>query len=334
MRRDTANNPQRSWVVSGRLQSVSIQVSGDNPEIRTYVEEFLMPLAGMDGHAPLDVLEFHLNLYDGEPDRAMPSGSKALIQFSNVSCFKEGTSFSFHTKDGSFLKVDVEAGRTWGLLSKELLGAPRYVFTDLLMAPLMEMLKHRGFFGLHAAALVRDGAGYLLPGGAGSGKTTVALSLLKEGFRYLADDKVLLRNRGNGIEALAFTRRFNVDPDIGQHFSELSFLEDLQPLPGSIKRPLDISSVYTNTFVPSCRPTVLIHLQRTPLERSRIHQLSTQESFSRLIQQTIPSMQKDITKKQLKLFADLAQGTESFLLDFGMDLYGAPNRLVDLLPPS
>jgi hypothetical protein len=45
-------------------------------------------------------------------------------------------------------------------------------------------------------------------------------------------------------------------------------------------------------------------------------------------------MQKDITKKQLKLFADLAQGTESFLLDFGMDLYGAPNRLVDLLPPS
>ena len=293
-----------------------------------------MPLVGRDGDPRPEVLEFSLTLRDGELGQQTPSGSKALIQFANVSCFQEGPLLCFQTEDGSCLTADVEAGRAWGNVTERLLEAPRYVFTDLLMAPLMEMLKHRGFFGLHAAALVRDGAGYLLPGGAGSGKTTVALSLLKEGFRYLADDKVLLRNHGNGIEALAFTRRFNIDPGIGHHYSELSFLEDLEPLPGSIKRPLDISSVYTNTFVPSCRPTVLIHLQRRLAGKSRILRLSPQESFTRLIQQTIPSMQKDITEKQLKLFADLAQGTESFLLDFGRDLYGEPGRLVEMLPPS
>ena len=332
MRRDTAYNPQRSWVVSGRLQSVSIQVSGDNPEIQTYVEEFLMPLARMDGHAPLDVLEFHLSLDGAEPDRSMPSGEKALVQFANVSCFKEGPLLSFHTKDGSFLKADVEAGRAWGHLSKELLGAPRYVFTDLLMAPLMEMLKHRGFFGLHAAALVRDGAGYLLPGDTGTGKTTIALSLLKEGFQYLADDKVLLRREDNGITALAFTRRFNIDPNISRYYPELGFLEDLKPLPGTTKRPFDISRVYQDTFLSRCRPMFLIHLQKTPFPKSRSFPISSNESFTRLVNQTIPSLRKEITEKQLQLFADLARGTESHLLQIGEDLNGAPKRFLKLLP--
>ena len=329
---DTANNPQSSWVVSCQFHGISIQVYGDHPEIRTYAEEFFAPMDGKDGHVPLFVLEFHLNLYDGEPDRSMPSGSKAFVQFANVSCFKEGTLFSFHTKDGSFLKVDVEAARTWGLLSKELLVAPRYVFNDLLMAPLMEMLKERGFFGLHAAALTKEGTGYLFPGDSGTGKTTIALSLLKNGFQYLGDDKVLLRREDNGIAALAFTRRFNIDPDISLHYPELGFLEDLNPLPGTTKRPFDISRVYQDTFLPRCSPKLLIHLHKTSASKSQTSRLTSNESFARLANQTIPSLRKEITEKQLQLLADLARGTESHLLQIGEDLNGAPERFLELLP--
>ena len=291
-----------------------------------------MPMVGRDGHPPQDVLEFSLNLFDGEPDRSMPSGSKALIQFVNVSCIQNGPLLSFHTKDGSYLKADVDAGRAWGRISKELLGAPRYIFTDLLMAPFMEMLKHRGFYGLHASALTKDGTGYLFPGGAGSGKTTVALNLVKKGFQYLADDKVLLRNEDYGIAALAFTRRFNIDPDIGDVYSELSFLEDLKSLPGTTKRPFDISRVYPNTFVSCFRPNILVHLQRTAESRSQIIRLPSTESFTRLVHQTVPSLQKDIAGKQLQLFADLARHTESYMLYAGKDLYGSPERLLELLP--
>ena len=330
--KDIPDNPQRTWIVSGQLQGVSIQVFGEHPEIRPYVEEFVMPMVGRDGHPPQDVLEFSLNLFDGEPDRSMPSGSKALIQFVNVSCIQNGPLLSFHTKDGSYLKADVDAGRAWGHISKELLGAPRYIFTDLLLAPFMEMLKHRGFYGLHASALTKDGTGYLFPGGAGSGKTTVALNLVKQGFQYLADDKVLLRREDNGIAALAFTRRFNIDPDIGDVYSELSFLEDLKSLPGTTKRPFDISRVYPDTFVSCCRPNFLVHLQRTAESRSQIIRLPSTESFTRLVHQTVPSLQKDIAGKQLQLFADLARRTESYMLYAGKDLYGDPERLLELLP--
>jgi hypothetical protein len=332
--KDALPTRHRPWTVSGQLQDVSIQLFGDHPDLRPYVEEFIAPFVGRDGLAPADKLEFSLSLRSERPKPSVPAHSKALIQFVNVSCFQDGLLFSFRTKDGSYLTADIDKGRAWGHLTEQLLRAPRYVFTDLLMAPLMEMLKKRGFYGLHAAALTKEGAGgYLFPGGAGSGKTTIALSLIKEGFQYLADDKVLLRNEGPGVAALAFTRRFNIDPDIGLHYPELSFLENLQPLPKTTKRPFDISSVYPDTFVSSCRPKFLIHLQKTSDLKSRILHLSSIESFRRLVQQTIPSFHRDIAGKQLRLFADLARRTEGYLLFNGKDLYESPKRLLELLPP-
>ena len=319
------------WVLSGQLQGVTVRVSGDHPVLQARVEEFIEPLVGRDDRAPFDRLEFSLNLADGELDPSLPSGSKALVQFVNVSCFQDGSSLSFHTKDGSVLKADIQAGRVWGTLSKEIL-TKRHVFTDLLLAPLMEMLKHRGFYGLHAAALAREGNGYLFPGDAGNGKTTTALGLVKQGFQYLADDKVLLREEEGEIAALAFTRRFNIDPAISRQYPELGFLGNLEPIPATTKRPFDISRVYPNTFVPRCRPRYLIHLQITPDAESRIVHLSRTEAFSRLVHQTIFSFQKEIAMKQLKLLGDLVQRTESYLLFRGKDVYEVPERLLEFLP--
>ena len=330
--RPSPPEPERIPVVFGQLQGLFIRVACTHPEIRTFVEEFLGSMVGLDGHAPSDPLEFSLDLLDGEPDRSMSSGSRALLQYRNVSCYYEGSWLFFTTKDGSFMKADVRAGRAWGCLSEELLGVSRYIFSDLLLAPLMEMLKHRGLYGLHAACLTKKGGGYLFPGAAGSGKTTIGLSLVKQGFQYLADDKVLLRDEGNGIAALAFTRRFNINPDIGRHYTELSFLEDLQPLPKSVKRSLDISRVYPNTFVLCCSPKVVVHIERTSDFKSRVLRLSSTESFTRLVHQTILSFQKETAMRQLKLLGELVQNTESYLLYNGGDLYGAPERLLQLLP--
>ena len=46
----------------------------------------------------------------------------------------------------------------------------------------------RSFVDLHAASLVRDGAGLVLPGGSKSGKTTLALGLVEQGWRLYSDD--------------------------------------------------------------------------------------------------------------------------------------------------
>jgi len=328
---DTPDDPEGEWIVCGQLQGVPVEILVTHPELRSCAEEFVRPMVRGDGSPPFDALKFFLTLLEGEQHHLPPLGSKALVQYVNVACFRKDRWLFFHTKDGSFVKADFEAGKAWGHLSKGLLEGQRYILNDLLTAPLMEMLKCRGLFGLHAAALVKDGEGYLFPGGAGSGKTTIALSLVTQRLLYLADDKLLVTAGRNGLVALAFVRHFNIDPDISRHFPELRFLEDLDPLPGTVKRPFDISKIYPETFVPSCLPKLLVHLQRTSEPNSRILRLSATESFTRLVHQTILSLHKETAKKQLELLATLVHSTEGYLLYNGRDIYGEPERILELL---
>ncbi|MBI4526603.1 MAG: hypothetical protein HY695_22615 [Deltaproteobacteria bacterium] len=326
----TGLNPLNG-TVCGQVHGLTVQVSSPHSEIRNRVAEFLKPLLRGEDGGPYAAVDFTLALLDKNRIPAEPAGSKTLIQFANVSCFRNGDHFSFHAKDGSFIEANVQARRGWGFVSKELTGSKWYILADLLMAPLMEMLKQRGFCGLHAAALSNDGKGYLFPGDAESGKTSIALSLIKRGFRYLADDKVLLTQENGELVALAFTRRFNIDPEISRWYPELSCLEKLEPLPFTVKRPIDVSEIYPDSFVSSCSPRFLIYLQRTEDFESRIVPLAPQESFKRLVRQTIYSFERDVVMRQIRLLGQLVKTTKGYLLYHGRDLFGDPERLLELL---
>jgi len=320
-----------TWLGTGQLQGISIRIQADDPELHARVEEFLAPFVRQDG-VDAGKLELFLHMcLDGERGVVPRSGTPTPLQFASVSCFREGTALYFRTKDGSILEADIDAGRARGTLTRDL-ASRRHLFADLLLAALMEMLKHRGYYGLHAAAVSRNGTGYLFPAGTGQGKTTTALGLLKQGFQYLADDKVLLRREDGDIAALAFTQRFNIDPDIADRYQELGFLPGLEPLPGCVKRPVDVSLVYPNSFVPRCRPRFVIHLQRAFQADSRIVPLSRTESFARLIRQTIFAFDRRAAMQQLELLGQLLERTENYLLYNGNDLYGEPARLAKLLP--
>jgi hypothetical protein len=279
------------------------------------------------------VLEFNVALGECRPDALPRIVPRDQIQYYNIACARCGDLLVYRSKDGSGLEVDVALGRGWGRVTPDLLAdARRHVFADLFLAPLMEMLKHRGYCGLHAAAVMRDDVGYLLPGSGGTGKTTTVLGLIKQGFRYLADDKVLLRHEDGGIAALAFTRRCNIDPDIAACYTELAFVEHLEPLHGCNKRPVDVSAVYAGSFVPRCQPRFIVHLQRLAHGASRLVPLSRAESFGRLLQQTVLSDHRATAERQLELLGRLLKDSRSYLLYNGADLYGAPGRIDELLP--
>ena len=54
---------------------------------------------------------------------------------------------------------------------------------DLLLAE-----QTQDYYLLHSGAVARDRAGVLLPGASGSGKSSLTLALLREGYRYLSDE--------------------------------------------------------------------------------------------------------------------------------------------------
>lgn len=320
-----------TWLGTGQLQGWLVRIEADDPVLSARAEEFLAPFVARDAGASGELqLDLHL-CTNGLRGTVPASATPTPLQFASVACFRDGATLHFRTKDGSTLDTDVAAGHARGMLTRDLTSR-HFLFADLMLAALMEMLKHRGYYGLHAAAVSRDGMGYLFPASTGHGKTTTALGLIKQGFQYLADDKVLLTREDGEIAALAFTRRFNIDPDIGERYRELDFVSGLEPLPGCAKRPVNVSTVYPDSFIPRFRPRYVIHLERAVQGESRIVPLSRTESFARLIRQTILAFDRQVAMQQLALLGRLLDRTQSYLLYNGNDLYGNPDRLAELLP--
>jgi hypothetical protein len=318
------------WLATGQLHEIAIEITGDGSHLRLRAEQFLDQLAP-SADPTVCSFRFALGPLDGHAEPTALTGVRTLVQFVNVTCTHDGIWSNFRAKDGSFLRADTRAGLAWGGVSSGLLQGRPALFNDLLMAPLMEMLKERGLYGLHAAALTRQDRGYIFPGDANSGKTTIALGLVRRRFGYLADDKVLLKREDGRVAALAFTHRFNIDPAISRFYPELARLDGIAPLPGTVKRPFDVSALYPNSFTRRCWPHAVIHVQPAPGSTSRIASISRTASFMRLSRQTILSFRRDRAEMHLQLLGDLVKNADSYLLENARGPEGSPDQLLDLV---
>lgn len=78
---------------------------------------------------------------------------------------------------------------------------PDLILTLYVLNPLMElMLWKKGYFLLHSAGVAKEGQACLVAGRGGAHKTTFTMGLLRQGWKLLGDDMVLL----HGGKVLAF----------------------------------------------------------------------------------------------------------------------------------
>ena len=128
---------------------------------------------------------------------------------------------------------------------------------------LIELLRRRGLYTIHATALEYHGSAVLIPGNSGRGKTTSFISLLRSGYRYLSDDHPLLHDSGAHIEVLPFPIKINVTDATVQFFPELREASEQVLHPGFPKRYFYADDLYpmavgaavptSNCPVPACR---------------------------------------------------------------------------------
>jgi hypothetical protein len=114
---------------------------------------------------------------------------------------------------------------------------PEFELTSDDEGDLFTVLAQKGMLALHAAAYENiNRHGILLPGGAGSGKTTIAFSALTSGYPFIGDDVILCHFNGEGFNLLPFksylhlkqhskTQKYNIlehyPPDIfGKTYTE------------------------------------------------------------------------------------------------------------------
>ncbi|RJQ46350.1 MAG: hypothetical protein C4538_07045 [Nitrospiraceae bacterium] len=201
---------------------------------------------------------------------------------------------------------------------------------EFLMLSLLWLLHRHGLYALHANGLVKDHVGILLAGSSGSGKSTTSLSLIRQGWNYLSDDVILLKETSNGIKSIAFQKGVSFDPKLADHYPELN--EYGKSSMNGQKRFLDITSIYPDRFIYSSLPKLLIFPEVTDYKKTSLFPIWGAEALIMLIKNSGGIMvDKKIAGRQLEILKKLISQTKSYRILLGHDLSERPETISGIL---
>jgi hypothetical protein len=193
-----------------------------------------------------------------------------------------------------------------------------------LTLPLVEILKRRGLYCVHAAGLAIDDRAVLLPGGSGSGKSTLAVALMRAGFSFLADDMVFVSGGGTS-RTHGFPDETDVSDETAGFFPELRHLVGHGP-EGWPKHRIRAEEVFATTLAPSCTPAALVFPQRAAVTQSRLEPLPPEQALLELAPNVLLT-DPVASQAHLDALGTLARTTPAHRLSAGRDF----DRIAELL---
>lgn len=240
---------------------------------------------------------------------------------------------SYFTDYFSTLTVDPGGSRVHGNLDPGSdRGGGMDFFTNVIFPlSLFEALRYHGLYYLHAACLEGpDGTGYLISGNAGSGKTTLTLSLIHNGFRFLSDDTVFLRlGNENSIEILGFARQFHVPLDLvtdNASFEKLKALPDYKP--HSRKKMLPPDEWYPEHRIERMKNPRCLIFPRLASNETRLEPINSSEVMTEILGQSPAVMfNLELAPAHLEALKKLIAHGRGFRLISSPDLKTNPERV-------
>jgi hypothetical protein len=313
---------QKSYVVQGVQVNLSVE-----DRLSFLVSNYFRPLHRGEQVRGLNPINFEICLVKDLP--LIPPDSVRVISSPLVTIYRNGGKIYFSSKSGATICMDPIIRKAKGFFKKEIIRNPGD-FSSLLGSSLVEVLKYYGLYFLHAAALYVNKMACLFSGDGGCGKTTIALSLVREGFRYVSDDSLFLKNSNGEIIVSPMYKHFHIDQELANRFPEISQGKTLT-IPEGTKVPLDVSSFFPDSFIPSLRPDAIIFPRMTSNGTSMLNQLPQTESYRRLLKQTVLAVDNNVSRDQLRNLENLVKQTRGFELLSGRDIYEDPKILISLM---
>ncbi|MGQ3685928.1 MAG: hypothetical protein ACUBOA_13120 [Candidatus Loosdrechtia sp.] len=203
---------------------------------------------------------------------------------------------------------------------------------NLFLVGIFHLFPYQYFYHLHAAGLMKDGAGYLFIGESGSGKSSVSLGLVRQGWHYLSDDVLLLRLSVDGVEALSFRKRFYVDPALINHYPKITPYLKKTYDGEDTKQLLDLEPLYPDRFCPNCLPRVLIFTRIVSQSESKLIPIDQTSALIKLMKQSATLFfNRKIIKEHAEVLKRLLYQTQSYQLFLGTDVWEKPEKISEVL---
>jgi len=189
----------------------------------------------------------------------------------------------------------------------------------LLTIALIEVLKRRGLYSLHAACAATAGDGVVVAGPSGAGKSTLAIALARAGWRFLSDDMVFLARGPAGGDVLGFPDEVDVTPQTLAMFPELVTAARPPEVPGRNKSSLRLEDALDLTPLPRCRPTVVVLPSLAHRSRTTLVPVGAAEALVELAPNVLLT-ERVSAQAHLTALADLVEHTPCYRLETGRDL--------------
>ena len=127
--------------------------------------------------------------------------------------------------EGIVWVVDLEAGTILQVHSSRT-RFPPLVFARTVRGALLGWLESRGWVSFHAGAVVTESGVWMIVGEAGAGKTSLILGLMREGARFVANERLLVSLDGDRPRALGYPMAIAVGIGSASQFPRLAELID------------------------------------------------------------------------------------------------------------
>lgn len=199
----------------------------------------------------------------------------------------------------------------------------------LFTLPLVEMLKRRGLWALHAAGLLWNGKAVVLAGASGSGKSTLAIALARSGFTFLGDDTLFLAPGPAGLRLLAFPDEVDLTDETASFFPELETLLAEPRREGWRKRRLRAEETWGAPVAEEMAPGLLIFPRISGRTESALSPLEPGEALIELASNVLLT-EPASSQAHLDALANLAAASSCWRLETGRDLDGAVRLLREL----
>lgn len=228
--------------------------------------------------------------------------------------------------DGAQAEVDVASGRgrlgltpAWAV---EEARGPTQTFTHLVGMVLVGLTQAAGWVSLHAAVLVRNGRGVMLLAESDAGKSTTAFQLVRQGWQFVSDDSVLLRETDRGIEARSMRPHFCLDAGSERYFPELGGRDWPEMVRDEVKWRVDAEVLYPGRFVSSCRPAAIVLPSMTGAVHSTLAPTSSRSVVPALLQQSgfRLAVGSERAERHFRLIGRLLQQCTTYRFKAGQDV--------------